>query len=94
MDVDARLDTGMKVKEALARAEHWWDKTGRKEFKRIDNADEIPSGILLGLAWDELNKFEKLRITKVYHHFFVRRPDKLGIAQDARFRLGGEEKIG
>jgi len=31
-DLDDRLDTGMKVKEAIHRASQWWESTGRAEM--------------------------------------------------------------
>ncbi|HKY45619.1 MAG TPA: hypothetical protein VJM50_21195 [Pyrinomonadaceae bacterium] len=81
------LDTGMKVTEALHRAEQWWQAKGRFLIKKHDsetasldpeNANFIPSGIVNGLPWDELTKREKLHITKAYHHEFIRKPQTLG----------------
>lgn len=38
----------------------------------------LPSGILAGRPWDVLTKREKLAVTKIWHHYFVRKPDTLG----------------
>lgn len=32
-DPDAKLDTGMTVREAVASARHWWEKYGRRDMK-------------------------------------------------------------
>ncbi len=37
-----------------------------------------PSGILNGWEWDRLDKREKLRLVKYWHHFFVRTQDLIG----------------
>lgn len=87
---DDRLDTGMSVKEALAKASYWWGKTGRHAMRKDggkglevsfsldpDSENYIPSGILNGEPWDVLTKREKLTIVKVWHHFFVRKPQDL-----------------
>lgn len=34
-DPDAKLDTGMKVQEALKRAEDWWMRNGRQRIKEV-----------------------------------------------------------
>lgn len=98
-DPTAKLDTGMTVQEAAARAEAWWEKTGRKmmlkkstgknPFASLDKNDPnfMPSGLLAGRPWDALEKREKLMVIKAWHHFFVRRPDKLDIDPEKRFRL-------
>ena len=84
---DDRLDTGMKVTEALHRAEQWWQKIGRHLIHKHDSetaslnpesANFIPSGIVNGLPWDELTKREKLAITKHWHHAYVRKPQTIG----------------
>lgn len=87
LTIDQTFDTGMKVSEALARAETWWDKVGRHgiqkhepgtpgAFSSPDKADEnfIPSGVINALPWDELSKREKLLITKAWHHHHIRKP--------------------
>lgn len=92
---DDRFDTGMKYSEAVARAEAWWDKTGRhliphhfnqrKVEKRhtggkgpllrsISIEDDLASGVLRGVPWDELSKAEKLYVTKTWHHTQIRVP--------------------
>lgn len=89
-DPDARLDTGMKVKDAIASARHWWDKTGRHAMRKdggkghavavsLDPEDPnyIPSGILNGEPWDTLNNRERLFITKAWHHEHIRKPQQL-----------------
>lgn len=86
-----RMDSGMKVVEAVARARQWWDARGRKDLAQIgvmfDGERSIPSGILHGELWDRLTKEEKLRVVKAWHHFHVRRPDLLGVDADEKFRL-------
>jgi len=90
-DPDARLDTGMKVREALANASHWWGKTGRHVMRKDgskgldvswstdpDSPNYVPSGVLNGEPWDVLNTRERLFIVKVWHHEFVRKPQQLG----------------
>lgn len=90
MDLDNRLDTGMKASEALDHAGKWWDASGRflmknhdakAEAEKVsldpDNDNFLPSGIVNGLPWDELDKREKLTITKHWHHFYVRKPQEL-----------------
>ena len=98
-DGDARLDTGMTVKEAISRAQAWWDKTGAKLARREkqrrspraftlsmspDDPNGIPSNILNGRPWDALRKPEKLSVVKVWHHFYARKPDLLGGDADER----------
>lgn len=88
-----RLDSGMTASEAIFRAAKWWDKTGRtmivdqpamRKFASHDPDDPrfLPSGILNGHTWDMLGRREKIMITKIYHHFFVRKPDLIGGADD------------
>jgi len=92
---EARLDTGMKVGEAINRAAGWWDSKGRAmirdknfasdnpgyQFFNPDprNTEEaknwLPSGILAGKPWVDLNKDEKLQVTKFWHHHHVRVPN-------------------
>lgn len=89
-DPDARLDTGMKVSEALASASHWWGKTGRHAMRKDgskgsdhvvsrdpDSPNYIPSAILNGEPWDLLNRTEKAFVVKAWHHEFVRKPQQL-----------------
>lgn len=42
-----------------------------------DSENFLPSGILHGLPWDELNKDEKLRVCKAWHNEYVRMPQDL-----------------
>lgn len=90
-DPDARLDTGMKVAEALRRTASWWDKTGRHLMRKdgakgasaavsLDPGDPnyIPSGILNGEPWDTLTTRERLVIVKHWHHFNIRKPQTIG----------------
>ena len=89
-DPDARLDTGMKVQEAITLTQRWWNGTGRHLMKKdgpkgesqavtLDPGDDnfIPSGILNGVPWDELSQRERLTIVKHWHHFHVRKPQQL-----------------
>lgn len=43
-----------------------------------DNPSFLPSGILNGLSWDELNRDERLRVVKAWHHEHVRMPQTPG----------------
>lgn len=43
-----------------------------------DESNFFPSGIVNGWEWDRLDKREKLRIVKYWHHFFVRTKDLIG----------------
>lgn len=70
MDPKAHLPGGLRVREAVAGARQWWDRTGRHLIGAPDwrNADlGVPSGIMRGLAWDELSGAEKVRVVKVWH---------------------------
>ena len=88
-DPDARLDTGMLVREAIARASAWWDAAGRKEMAAaVKEGGAVPqSGIVQGQPWDTLSKLEKLNVIKAWHHFFVRVPEVIGTPEH-------EHKIG
>ena len=90
-DSSARLDTGMRVNEAVRRAEEWWDRMARKEMRKHgqrqaekgrafatlnpDNPNFLPSGIMHGFKWDDLKRHEKLRVVKAWHHHMLRVPD-------------------
>lgn len=82
-----RLDTGMLVSEAVNRAAMWWETKGRKEMRRThvrdrrkrrglmdpnDPNNSIPSGVLRGQPWADLDQRSKLHIVKTWHHHFVR----------------------
>lgn len=88
-DPDARLDTGMKVSEAIARAAAWWDKLGRKEMRKSagQQGQVRESGIVSGEPWELLNREEKLNVVKAWHHFHVRVPEVIGTPEH-------EHKIG
>lgn len=86
MDLDDRLDTGMKIREAIANACYWWNKTGRHLMRKDggkgselavslnpEHDNFSPSGILNGQTWDHLDEREKLQVTKAWHHFYVRK---------------------
>lgn len=44
MDRDARLDTGMTLKEAMRRASEWWEAKGRKQMQRELQRQATPVG--------------------------------------------------
>lgn len=53
--------TGLKVRDAIKLASQWWDGIGRsrmrQEMRGLDpKTGGVPSGILLGHAWDQLDK--------------------------------------
>ncbi len=41
-----------------------------------DSPNFLPSKILAGKPWDDLNRDERARVVKVWHHQFVRVPQK------------------
>ena len=114
---DGKFDTGMKVEEAIHRAQHWWQTKGAKEMqlhkKRQkkstasntpglggafasldpDNKNFLPSGIIHGKPWDDLRKPEKVQIVKVWHHIFVRMPDKLDEQDTGVFKNPDRHKL-
>lgn len=50
-DPDGKLDTGMTAKEAVQRAEHWWDTVGAKEMKMHKlRHTQTPGGSLNGIG--------------------------------------------
>ena len=70
-DPDMRLPSGLKLKEAVARARLWWDREGRHvarnpEFKDPDVG--APSGIMRGLPFDELTREEAAAVIETWHH--------------------------
>ena len=91
VDSEARLDTGMRVSEAMRRASEWWDKTGSEEMRKhgqrqaeakrpfatLDPDDDnfLLSGIIHGFKWDVLDREEKLCVVKAWHHHMIRVPD-------------------
>jgi len=44
MDGDTRLDTGMKISEAIKRASAWWERAGRKQMQREQQRQAKPVG--------------------------------------------------
>lgn len=84
--VDDVFDTGMKVRDAIANACYWWNKTGRHMMRKDgpkgseiavslnpEHENFSPSGILNGQPWDQLDKREKIQVTKAWHNFYVRK---------------------
>lgn len=87
LDLDDVLDTGMKVRQAIASACHWWGRSGRHQMRKDgpkgsalavsldpESPNYIPSGILNGEQWDHLNDREKAQVVKAWHHHYVRKP--------------------
>lgn len=84
--------SGMKPSEAVARAEAWWDRTGRKiaqrQMMRGTNYDPVrddivmKSGIVLGLEWVHLDKRERFSVVKAWHASFL--AGELGTLKDDR----------
>ena len=104
MNGSAKLDTGMRVDEAIRRARNWWQEwrgsisTGFNQVvaTRSTTGDGLPgviihethkavlpSGILSGKPWDQLNEREQLQIVKIWHHNHVRDP----MSADYEYRL-------
>ena len=44
---------------------------------QADDANFLPSGVIHGNPWDQLNTREKIMIIKAWHHFNIRKPDLL-----------------
>lgn len=63
-------------------------------FSDLDpnSANHLPSAIINGEPWDQLNKRERGQVVKVWHHFNVRVPDVLGEEQ-AEFKMQERGKI-
>lgn len=89
-DPDARLDTGMKVSEAVSLASKWWNETGRHLMRKdgakgSDKAVSLDpsspnfaaSGVLNGEPFETLNKRERSQVVKSWHHFKIRKPQQL-----------------
>lgn len=78
---------GMTIEEASRHAAVWWDKTGRVAMPDYNKSDEylnaygMKSGIFLGLPWAELNRGERIRIVKVWHHEIGIPKHGMGITQ-------------
>lgn len=89
-DSDARLASGMKISEAVARAAAWWERKGRTIMRQHrlkgsrnagffnvvdpDNPNFIPSNIIAGRAWDHLTRVEKLAVVKAWHNGYILAP--------------------
>lgn len=107
-DPNARLDTGMKVSEAIEKTVKWWDDRGRAlmldhkihqskagtVFASSDPEDPsfVPSGIINGRPWGELSSRERLRLVKFWHHFFVRMPEVIG-TDEHEYQFGQRETV-
>lgn len=93
---EERLSSGMKAREAIERAALWWDRTGRHMTAKVGENDLVMrqvSGILRGEVFDRLRREDQLRVVRVWHYIFVRRPDVLDVKPDAPFKLGGKETV-
>lgn len=88
LKLEDRLDTGMTIREAIANACYWWNKTGRHLMKRANSGQNpfssldpnstenfIPSAIINGEPWEQLVDREKLFVVKSWHNEFVRGRD-------------------
>ncbi len=63
------LSGGLCLREVIARTRGWWDQTGRHLIRARDWRDAdlgVPSGIMRGLAWDELSGAERQRVMQVW----------------------------
>lgn len=66
--------TGMTIEEATRHAVAWWDSKGRVNMPDYNKSNDylnsygMKSGILLGLPWARLNRGERIRVVKVWHH--------------------------
>lgn len=48
---------------------------------QADDANFLPSGIIHGNPWSQLNKREMIMVIKAWHHFNIRKPDLLDESQ-------------
>lgn len=89
IDLDEKFESGMRIKDAIASACYWWNKTGRHSMRKdggkghavaisLDPSSDnyVPSGILNGEPWDVLDNRERLQITKAWHHHFISKPQQ------------------
>lgn len=73
-DLERRLESGLSMKEAVARARKWWDGTGRHLFANPEWRDPglgLASGITRGLAFDALTREEAAAVTEHWHEHHV-----------------------
>jgi hypothetical protein len=68
-DPDARLPSGLTLREAARLASAWWDRTGRHiarnpEFRNPDVG--FASGILRGVAWEHLTGDERRAVVATW----------------------------
>ncbi len=93
IDFDERFESGMKMRDAIANACYWWNKTGRHIMRKDggkgsdisvsldpDSDNFSPSGILNGEPWDALDNRERLQIVKAWHHHFISKTQQEGTA--------------
>ena len=83
---------GMTIEEAARHAETWWDATGRRNMPDYNKPDQylnsygMKSGILLGLPWARLNRGERVRVVKVWHHEIGIVKHGMGITNEKEFK--------
>jgi hypothetical protein len=73
-DLELRLESGLLLREAAARARRWWDDTGRRLFANQDWQDPdhgIASGITRGLTFDQLTREEVGAVIEHWHEQHV-----------------------
>lgn len=62
---------GLKVREAIQRAAFWWDHAGRFMVKQhvplMPERGGVPSGILRGLSWGELDRAESISVLRQWY---------------------------
>lgn len=92
-------ERGMKIEEAAVKAEAWWNAKGRQQMPDYGKSDQylndygVRSGILIGLPWAKLNRGERIRVVKVWHHE-IGIPHGLGINNEMELKnVLEQEKI-
>jgi hypothetical protein len=73
-DLGRRLESGLSIREAVARTRKWWDGAGRRLFANPEWRDPelgLLSGITRGLAFDELALEEAAAVTEHWHEHHV-----------------------
>lgn len=89
LDLDEKFESGMRIKDAIASACHWWNHSGRHMMRKdggkghsvavsLDPSSDnyIPSGIINGEPWDVLDNRERLFVVKSWHHHFISKPQQ------------------
>lgn len=67
--MNATLECGLKMPEAVMHATRWWDNVGRKIIfiSEYGNPDiGFDSGVTRGLPWEELKQDERKQVLQAW----------------------------